>query len=221
MESFETRVSDKPAHLETLSVTDVTTYRVLQKTFITLESKYSFLQKLNDIRTFCQRGDSSDSRRCLTCGVCFLPSGIAINIRQLKILTSMTKTAINNQLYSIGYRIVKGQCALMDSMQQHIPQFKENPNLLKEWTIHKFAAMTPKPECREDSKSSSIFASPPPDPSPKLLPEPLALNVTTINQKSLEEDLTDFFDDPFCCPPMFLVEDAHKTAGIAYDWAIA
>ena len=74
------------------------------------ESKYkwnrqvdSLVEALEALRTFCIRGNDSDWKRCLACGIFWLKSSIAINIRQMTSIIGKCKSSINGVLLKMGY----------------------------------------------------------------------------------------------------------------------
>ncbi|EAY16410.1 hypothetical protein TVAG_004410 [Trichomonas vaginalis G3] len=95
----------------------------------------NFTEILELIKRFCIRGDADDWRRCLVCGVCWLPNGIAVNTRQLKLLIFKCKSSINGSLHKMGYSVNFGRAEPTNSLVMAIPILKDNINELRQWTI--------------------------------------------------------------------------------------
>jgi hypothetical protein len=90
---------------------------------------------ISSIRNFAERGDDSDWRRFLVCGVCWLENGIAINTRQLRLLVSKCKSSINGSLQKMGYTTNVSHSESWKILFPHIPLLKDHFSELRQWTI--------------------------------------------------------------------------------------
>lgn len=106
----------------------------------------NFSEMLSTIKTFCLRHDDDDWKRCLVCGVCWLPNGIAINTRHLSLLIDKCKSSINGSLQKMGYSTLQSRSESSGALSDTIPLLKNNFNELREWTIRQFIANTPTPQ---------------------------------------------------------------------------
>jgi hypothetical protein len=136
-------VAGTPAFFEYLSRSDQEAYRSLQSRGSSADNRYKrnkradILQRLLDeIKQFCIRDDSRDSTRSIVCGVCWLPNGrLATNIRQLQILFSKSKSAINGALAKLPYVIVPTKGDDWDQLRLLLPHIRGKYAEQREWTI--------------------------------------------------------------------------------------
>ena len=97
------------------------------------ETPQLFQQQLDMIKSFCIKGDERDSDRSIVCGILFyMPSVIAINIQQLKILMSKCKSSINNFLKKLGYKTLQQGLTQDSESKSHLLQ---NPRDSKKLTV--------------------------------------------------------------------------------------
>jgi hypothetical protein len=86
----------------------------------------SFASALDVIHQCAIRDNSDDKVRCAVCGVFWLPDDIAINVRQLRLLTGRSKSSINGFLQKIDYRM---------NLSSALSAFlKDHPAELRKWT---------------------------------------------------------------------------------------
>lgn len=160
--------------------------------------------KMIQIRAYCQSPDGNEWKRYLVCGICWLTTGeLALNFHNLRILTNSSRSTMNNDLLKSGYvTIPMKSCDLINQ----IPYLEEHPVNLRDWTIKSFAPVTPQPAAPViDGLSSTIWSSVSPEPSMNKLDDVITVeDLRVIEKKQIEED---FWDDPFCLPPVFLLED--------------
>lgn len=97
----------------------------------------TFSESLEIIKKFAVRGDADDWRRCLTCGVCWLPEGLAINTHQLKLMIFKCKSSINGSLQKMGFNVSLGRTEAATAMVSGIPFLKENSAELRQWTVRR------------------------------------------------------------------------------------
>ena len=97
----------------------------------------TFSEALDKIKKFAVREDSDDWKRCLVCGICWLPEGIAINTHQLRILIFKCKSSINGSLQKMGFNVNLGRTDAANAMVNSIPFLKDNTPELRQWTVRK------------------------------------------------------------------------------------
>ena len=124
----------------------------------------TFSEMMNTIKQYCIRSSDSDWKRCLVCGVCWLPTGIAVNTRHLSLLTDKCKSSINGSLQKMGYNTVQCRTEYSQPLIDQIPILKNNFNELREWTIRQYIAHTPTPTIPFDPTQmySAMMQSPMP-----------------------------------------------------------
>lgn len=89
---------------------------------------------LNMIKTFVVRNDGDDWKRALVCGIYWMPDGIAINTRQLRILLSKCKSSINALFQNLGYTTVPASNDFASQLVRIFPLLKDNFPELRKWT---------------------------------------------------------------------------------------
>jgi hypothetical protein len=94
-----------------------------------------FQEMLTNIRNFAQRGDKDDWKRCCVCGLCYLPSGIALNSHQLKHLTGKCKSSINGALKMLGYITTSARGDINPELVAALPNLKGKTRDLRQWSI--------------------------------------------------------------------------------------
>jgi hypothetical protein len=134
-----------PSFFEHLFRHDQAAYRTLQARISSSDNRYKrhrrleIMQRLFDeVRQFCVRGDSGDSIRSVVCGLCWLPNDtLALNIRQLQVLLSKSKSAINSSLARLPYAVVPNKGEDWDSLMALLPQLRGRSADQREWTIRR------------------------------------------------------------------------------------
>lgn len=193
----------EPKNFDLLSEEDQNRYLQLRKEVSTLEartSKFSFKSVLDKIVAFCMKNDSGDRLRYRVCGVCPTKNGLAISFKQLRYLLPVLKSTIHNSLQHMGYSTVKGTEENFAPLVEVLPELSNNTPELKSWTIYNFVSCTP---------ISSLMTAP---PTMQLSPEPTQDSVNETGPPSpqnsplpTQQTMTEYFDDPFCLLPLFLV----------------
>lgn len=157
VESFETQ----PKFYELLSKNDKILYNNMRSGLSSHACRNrrgkrleTFSEMLNAIKTYCVRNDEDDWKRCLVCGVCWLPNGIAINTRHLSLLIDKCKSSINGSLQKMGYSTLQSRSESGNQLSDTIPLLKNNFNELREWTIRQFVATTPNPQIQMGAQPS-------------------------------------------------------------------
>jgi hypothetical protein len=90
---------------------------------------------LEKIKSYVVRGNKSDLNRALVCGIIWMPRVLAVNIRQMELLTSKCKSSINGSLSSLGYGTISCAAATSGELLATFPWMKEDHNELKRWTL--------------------------------------------------------------------------------------
>jgi hypothetical protein len=90
---------------------------------------------LQTIKGYVVRNDPDDWRRALVCGISWFESGIAINVRQLRLLLSKCKSSINAMFAGLGYVAVPTTSEHASEFSARFPIIKENFAELRQWTI--------------------------------------------------------------------------------------
>lgn len=136
----------------------------------------NFNEMLAAIKSFCMRGDDDDWKRCLVCGVCWLPVGIAINNRQFSLLISKCKSSINGSLQRMGFGTIQSRSESTKVLSDALPLLKDNFVELREWSVRQYVANTPQP-------TNPIVQKPPVLPEPFASPNP-SLPTMPINPQT-------------------------------------
>ncbi|KAH0788646.1 potassium/sodium hyperpolarization-activated cyclic nucleotide-gated channel 1 [Histomonas meleagridis] len=105
----------------------------------------TFSETLLTIQNFCIRHNEDDWKRCLVCGICWIPNGIAINTRQLGHLIDKCKSSINGSFQKMGYTTLQSREESAAYLVEAIPSLLNNYAELREWTVRTFTAATPQP----------------------------------------------------------------------------
>lgn len=150
----------------------------------------TFSDSLAIIKGFSMRGDDHDWRRCLVCGVAWLPEGLAINTHQLRLLVFKCKSSINGSLQKMGYASSLGRTETTNAMIRAFPALKNNTSELRQWTVRVH-------------ENESRLPSPYSPPCVKPLPTPI-INTSNLKSKSQIESDWNF---PFIPPVHDLSEE--------------
>jgi hypothetical protein len=94
-----------------------------------------FKEILDAIEVFENSNQSDKWKRCLVCGVCRIPNGIAVNITQLKKLVFKCKSSINGSLKGLGYEIVVSRTSSCTELLDTIPHLRMDTTELRQWTV--------------------------------------------------------------------------------------
>ena len=116
-----------------------------------------FLDCIEKIRNFAQRGDKDDWKRCCVCGLCFLKCGVAVNSRQLKYLINKCKSSINGALKKMKYETISARGDINPELVDFLPILKGNIPELRQWSVR--APTDYKPTTLEKSKVDNITYS--------------------------------------------------------------
>jgi hypothetical protein len=113
------------------------------------------------IREFCE--DSPE--RCLVCGFCTLAEGLAINIRQLRLLVTKCKSWINGSFQRMGWLGLSLKDAMLDEFLSKVPSLRANFSELREWSV-RVGKFSQEPLVPTPPPSLGEIPSIPPPPRP-------------------------------------------------------
>lgn len=159
--------------IQLLSPSDRIKYEELKQKVGSPENRYNrnkriqtFTEIIESIRQFCIKNDDDDWKRCLVCGICWIPhsssnessplsppeveslndSGLykwsinqdlAINTRQLRILIAKSKSTINGALAKMGYESVPTKGSDAEDLIGAIPFLNNHYTEMRQWTIRR------------------------------------------------------------------------------------
>jgi hypothetical protein len=98
---------------------------------------------IETVRRFCVRRDVDDWKRCLACGICWVPDGIAACNRQFSVLIDKCKLSIDGSLQKMGYWALQTGFETGTAVTAAIPMLRRKRSELREWTVR---AATPPPD---------------------------------------------------------------------------
>ncbi|KAH0787822.1 potassium/sodium hyperpolarization-activated cyclic nucleotide-gated channel 1 [Histomonas meleagridis] len=217
MVKHEANSSYQPKFFQLLDPQDQADYTKLKEA---LTSRYcrnrrgkrleTFVESLNAIRNFCVRGKEDDWKRCLVCGIFWIPNGIAINTRQLGIFIDRCKSSINGSLQKMGFSAIQNHENSTSIVLKVIPFLTNNYAELREWTVRTFAAVTPQPNLPTyNTNTIHSFSSPAPNPCNSSNSSPKTEADCSESEPSVNADKAGFEDDvydDFCLTPSFLFD---------------
>jgi hypothetical protein len=142
MSSDAARAARVPRFWQRLSPPDQQAYLALRAELATPKfsnqrgrSDAQFAVMLDLIRAFVVRGDAGDLARSLVCGVLWMSGGIAVNIQQMRLLTSKCKSSINGSLGHLRYLPVASGADTAGELLAAFPFMKDHFGELRQWTI--------------------------------------------------------------------------------------
>ena len=95
----------------------------------------AFVQRLQRIRSYVERGDGDDWKRGLVCGIIFLTNSIAIHIQQFRLLLGKCKSSINGSLQQIGFIAHPQGGPIEQELYFKVPIFQREHSEVKKWTV--------------------------------------------------------------------------------------
>ena len=152
----------------------------------------NFTETLEAIKRFCCRGDGEDWRRFLVCGICWLPEGIAINTRQLRILIFKCKSSINGSLHKMGFNVNLGRTEAANALIMAIPMLKDNTIELRQWTVRQ-------------APGHCLSPVSPPMPSPVCSQKPFEvpmINLTNVANQQMQPQIQEQHPVPIQKQPL-------------------
>jgi hypothetical protein len=94
-----------------------------------------FKEILEAIEMFEDSDEEHRWARCLVCGVCKIPHGIAVNTTQLKRLVFKCKSSINGSLKRLGWGQVLSKPPAYEALLDRIPYLRDHPAEARQWTV--------------------------------------------------------------------------------------
>jgi hypothetical protein len=94
-----------------------------------------FREILDAIELFEDSDVDDRWKRCLVCGICKLPNGIAVNTTQLKKLVFKCKSSINGSLKRLGWDTIVSKPNAYEELLNQIPYLRDHPTEVRQWTI--------------------------------------------------------------------------------------
>jgi len=137
---------------------------------------------ISEIHGFCIIKNPNRVFRCITCGYIPTNIGVAINYRQLRIVTCLNKNVLQQTIQKMGYDLIRTKITDMNDVSSDFQWFKNNPSEIKQWVNYQFMPRSFRP-------AMTMMDSEMP-----------------VRTMSLE-DVSNIFDDPFSLPPAFLYND--------------
>jgi hypothetical protein len=106
-----------------------------------------------------QNADSEDKwKRCLVCGICRLPNGIAVNTTRLRRLVFKCRSSINGSLRGLGYGLIVTDPSAIEELLNEIPYLREDSAEFRRWRIR-----TTAPPDHADAAHQAVKKTPPSD----------------------------------------------------------
>jgi hypothetical protein len=144
----------------------------------------AFSEILAALHAFVSTDKENQWKRCLVCGFCLIPIGIAVNTTQLKKLVFKCKSTINASLKFLGFGSIITQQWAYDHLAAEIPFLRERPVDIRQWTIR----VTNGPQ-RLCVAAPSVERSAPPEET-----QPLAFADCWSDQEIPEDAFVDIFE---------------------------
>lgn len=95
----------------------------------------SFRDNIETIKRYIIRGEPDDVKRCIVCGILWLPDAIAINTHQLGFLMSKCKSSINGSFQIMGYKENISRKNASELVANTLLPIQEDKNELRRWTV--------------------------------------------------------------------------------------
>ena len=100
----------------------------------------------NIFKSYLNKKDGEDWKRCLVCGFCFLSDNkIAVNTNQLKLFLKAAKSTINSYMIDQLYSVSTDPEDIKE-LYKSIPYLRSRPPIAKQWTIRKRFSYEPTSE---------------------------------------------------------------------------
>jgi hypothetical protein len=176
MEDHKVLAKGIPSFYDVLNTIDQKGYNNLQSLFLTKEyhhvrnqSETVFILILEETRAFCIHNDSEDQKRCLVCGICWVQSGIGINLDNFGILTHRCKSSINGSLKQRRYVSESMNSPYFDEILRFIPLLQHNLIEKRKWSARHISPTEPSGNSISDENLITTSHTPHPFPVPILL----------------------------------------------------
>jgi hypothetical protein len=95
----------------------------------------AFNEALDIVRDFAVRGDASDWKRCMVCGIFWLQDGLAVNMRRLRVLIPRCKSTINHSLRLMGFTEALPRVESARDLKAVLPSSIDFTDELRNWTV--------------------------------------------------------------------------------------
>lgn len=197
----------QPDYLDLLSDEDVKVYNCLRKNLSSAECRNNrfrrlehFVDMLETITNFTNKGNDDDWKRQLVCGVVKLSDGIAVNNHQLSILLGKCKSSINGTLQRMKYAPFPLNLRCTSELVERIPRLKNNYSELRQWTMRRRMAQTPEPKIAVPHHNEGVNLSVSIDNEPvkEFFSDPLCIPIHGWESpvgNNIEDDLFEFFEE--------------------------
>jgi hypothetical protein len=199
-----------PRFFELLSPADQELYQVLRSALSSPDCRNNrnqrldkFQEMLGAIREFAEHSETDRILRYLVSGVCSLRDGIAINIRQLRILLDKCKSSINGSFQRMGWIGLPLKDDILEEFVSKIPALKTNFPELREWSVRGYRPFSPL--AQKYSPMPCAFAQGwTPAQTAVPTPPPSLGQIASVPQPSQPSpNAWSDLDDPFCLTPNF------------------
>jgi hypothetical protein len=144
---------DLPKGYEELSEEDKQIYQKLRMYFLTPSFKNrrnksleTFHTLIELIKSFVARDEVDEKKRAYVCGIAWIGDSIAVNTRNMMILTSKCKAGINGLFQSMGYGTIPAGSGNATAFVKYFPNLRDNYSEIRQWTIRRKMSLTPSAE---------------------------------------------------------------------------
>jgi hypothetical protein len=207
---MSTIVPELPRYLELLSPADQERYQSLRSVVGSPDCRNNrnqrldkFQEMLGAIRDFAEYSETDRSVRYLVCGVVSLNDGIAINIRQLRILLDKCKSSINGSFQRMGWIGLPLRDSILEEFVSKIPSLRANFSELREWSVRGYRPFSPLAQ-KYSPLPSGIGETWKGAESALPTPPPSLGEITDVGQSpKLSPNAWSDHEDPFCLTPAF------------------
>jgi hypothetical protein len=141
---------DRPQYWDLLNDTDQQLYLKISAALSAPSSRNKKGKRIADFREILEalvlfECSEEEERwaRCLVCGVCLIPPGIAVNTTQLRHLVLKCKSSINGSLKALGFDKIITKHWAYEWLMERIPYLRGKPTDLKQWTIRVCSHVVP------------------------------------------------------------------------------
>lgn len=125
--------------LDKIKYIDLQNLIVNEKPSVIRNMKCNIMQRQFDlIKKFCIRGDGKDNVRCLVCGMCWLKSGIATNLKQLMCLIPKCKSSFNTTFRYMGISVSCQRGDANAELAEYLPMIGKNITAMRKWSVRNY-----------------------------------------------------------------------------------
>lgn len=94
-----------------------------------------FSKKLQLLKDFCLQGNSEDIKRCIACGIIWIPNGVFICVQRLSQLLGKCKSSVNGSFRALGYMNINSQKIVSKHLSYILSNYSLKGVDLKEWSV--------------------------------------------------------------------------------------